>query len=166
MKAKYAASCDDNYNPDGLAALFTEDAVWESEGFGRFEGRAAIREFFRGASQIFSLAIHYSLNSQIEVTGDTAQAQWYLFMPCTLASDNQALWRASIDKEWYVRQDGEWMFQHKSSAAIFQSPFDADGQKHDLYNIFRSSADYYTSMADYVYVSSAVVRTEWLTHET
>jgi hypothetical protein len=39
LKARYAAYCDDQYNPDGLAALFTEDAVWESEGLGRFEGR-------------------------------------------------------------------------------------------------------------------------------
>lgn len=129
LKAKYAAYCDDNYNPDGLAALFTEDAIWESEGFGRFEGREAIREFFRGASQIFSLAVHYSLNSQIEVTGDTAQAQWYLFMPCTLAAENRALWRASIDQEWYVRLNGVWMFKHKSSAPIFHSPFEAGWAK-------------------------------------
>jgi SnoaL-like domain len=26
LKARYAAYCDDQYNPDGLAALFTEDA--------------------------------------------------------------------------------------------------------------------------------------------
>ena len=38
LKALYAASCDDNYNPDGIAALFTEDAVWESQGLGRFDG--------------------------------------------------------------------------------------------------------------------------------
>jgi limonene-1,2-epoxide hydrolase len=78
LKARYAAYCDDQYNPDGLAALFTEDAVWESQGLGRFEGREAIRAFFRGASQLFTFAIHYSLNGQIDVQGDTARAQWYL----------------------------------------------------------------------------------------
>ncbi len=69
LKARYAAYCDDQYNPEGLAALFTEDAVWESQGLGRFEGRDAIREFFRGASQLFTFAIHYSLNGQIDVQG-------------------------------------------------------------------------------------------------
>jgi hypothetical protein len=64
LKARYAAYCDDQYNPEGLAALFTEDAVWESQGLGRFEGRDAIRTFFRGASQLFTFAIHYSLNGQ------------------------------------------------------------------------------------------------------
>ena len=53
LKARYAAYCDDHYNPEGIAALFTEDAVWESQGLGRFEGRDDIREFFRGASQLF-----------------------------------------------------------------------------------------------------------------
>src|SRR3954470_24068949 len=69
LKARYAALCDRQYDADGIAALFTEDAVWDSPGLGRFEGREAIRSFFRGGSQIFSLAIHYSLNGQIEVDG-------------------------------------------------------------------------------------------------
>ena len=30
LKARYAAYCDDNYNPDKIAELFVEDAVWES----------------------------------------------------------------------------------------------------------------------------------------
>jgi len=47
LKARYAAYCDDQYNPDALAALFAEDAVWESQGLGRFEGRDAIREIGR-----------------------------------------------------------------------------------------------------------------------
>jgi ketosteroid isomerase-like protein len=75
LKARYAALCDRQYDADGIAALFTDDALWDSPGLGRFEGREAIRNFFRGASQIFSFAIHYSLNGQIEVEGDTARAQ-------------------------------------------------------------------------------------------
>jgi uncharacterized protein (TIGR02246 family) len=53
LKARYAALCDNQYDADGIASLFTEDAVWESPGLGRFEGREAIRNFFRGASAIF-----------------------------------------------------------------------------------------------------------------
>ena len=48
LKAQYAAYCDDNYDADKIAELFVEDAHWESTGLGRFEGREAIREFFRG----------------------------------------------------------------------------------------------------------------------
>src|SRR5438046_2606132 len=77
LKARYAALCDAQYDADGIAMLFTEDALWESPSLGRFEGREAIRGFFRGAPEIFSFAIHYSLNGHSEVDGDTAQARWY-----------------------------------------------------------------------------------------
>jgi len=46
LKSRYAALCDDNYDADGIAALFAEDATWESPSLGRFEGRDAIRNFF------------------------------------------------------------------------------------------------------------------------
>jgi ketosteroid isomerase-like protein len=124
LKARYAAYCDDQYNPDGLAALFTEDAVWESQGLGRCEGRDAIRALFRGASQLFPFAIHYSLNGQIDVQGDMARAQWYLFMPCTLGDGNRAMWRAGVDHEEYVRVAGEWKCKRKSSAPLFHTPFE------------------------------------------
>jgi len=102
LKARYAALCDN----------------------GRFEGREAIRNFFRGASSIFSFAIHYSLNGHIEIEGDQARARWYLFMPCTLAAGNQAVWRAGIDHETYARVDGTWMFRHKRSEPLMSVPFE------------------------------------------
>jgi len=124
LKARYAALCDDHYNADGIAALFTEDATWDSPGLGRFEGREAIRGFFRGAADIFSFAIHYSLNGQIHVDGDTARAQWYLFMPCTVADGNRAMWRASIDHEQYARVNGVWMFRAKRSEPLMNTSFE------------------------------------------
>ena len=124
LKAAYAAACDDNYNPDVIASLFVEDATWESEGLGKFEGREAIREFFRGISSYFTFALHYGLNPQIEVTGDTARARWYLFMPCTVSDGDRALWRAGIDDEEYVRVDGRWMFKSKKSGPIFNTPYE------------------------------------------
>ena len=123
-KARYAALCDQRYGTDATAALFTEGALWASLGLGRFEGREAIRSFFRGASEIFSFAIHYSLNGQIEVDRDTARARWYLFMPCTVAFGNRARWRASIDHETYARVDGTWMFRHKRSEPLMNAPFE------------------------------------------
>ena len=124
LKARYAAYCDDNYNPDKIAELFVEDAVWESGPLGRFEGREAIREFFQRASKIFTFALHYGLNAQIEVKGDSARARWYLFMPCTVGEGNKAMWRAGIDDEEYVRLNGEWKFKSKTSTGVFNTPFE------------------------------------------
>ncbi len=123
LKARYAALCDDSYNADGIAALFAEDATWDSPGLGRFEGREAIRRFFQTAGDIFSFAIHYSLNGQIHVDGDNARAQWYLFMPCTLAEGNRAMWRAGIDHERYRRVEGMWLFSEKRSQPLMNVPF-------------------------------------------
>jgi uncharacterized protein (TIGR02246 family) len=124
LKARYAALCDQQYDADGIAAMFTEDALWDSPGLGRFEGREAIRAFFRGASTIFSFAIHYSLNGEIEVDGNMARARWYLFMPCTVADGNRAMWRASIDHETYARVNGIWMFASKRSEPLMNVPFE------------------------------------------
>ena len=129
LKARYAALCDNQYDADGIAMLFTEDALWESPTLGRFEGREAIRGFFREASGIFSFAIHYSLNGHIEVEGDTARARWYLFMPCTVAAGNRAMWRASIDHETYARVDGIWMFCHKRSEPLMSVSFETGRAK-------------------------------------
>lgn len=124
LKAEYAAACDDNYDADRLAALFVEDATWESEGMGCHEGREAIREFFRGISGHFVFALHYGLNPQIEVDGDSAWARWYLFMPCTVGDTGEAVWRAGLDEEEYVRVDGRWMYRSKKSAPIFHTTFE------------------------------------------
>ena len=124
LKAAYAGYCDDGYDADRIAELFVEDAVWESTELGRFEGREAIREFFRKASGVYTFAIHYSLNSRIEVNGDTAVGRWYLFMPCTVGEGDRAMWRAGIDDEEYVRVDGRWMFKHKRASGLFNTPFD------------------------------------------
>ncbi len=132
LKARYAAYCDDQYDPDGIAGLFTEDAVWDSKGLGQFVGREAIREFFRGASKIFTFAIHYALNGQIDVHGDSARAQWYSFMPCTLAEGNRAFWRAGIDQEEYVRVEGEWKYKRKTSAPLFFTPYEEGWAKSRL----------------------------------
>jgi uncharacterized protein (TIGR02246 family) len=123
LKARYAALCDNQYDADGIAMLFTEDALWESPGLGRFEGREAIRGFFRGASGIFSFAIHYSLNGHIEVDGDTARAT------LAAAAGNQAMWRASIDHETYARVDGVWRFRHKRSEPLMSVPFETGWAK-------------------------------------
>ncbi len=29
LKAGYCSSCDDNYDADSIASLFTEDAIWD-----------------------------------------------------------------------------------------------------------------------------------------
>ena len=45
LKHQYCAYCDDNYNPDGIADLFVEDAVWDGGDFGRWGVRVCATSF-------------------------------------------------------------------------------------------------------------------------
>ena len=84
LKARYCAYCDDGYDPNGIAALFTEDGIWDGgRTFGKREGRDAIHRHFEAASQRISIARHQVMNPIITVDGDEATADWLLFQPCT-----------------------------------------------------------------------------------
>ena len=73
LKARYCARCDDGYDSDGIAELYTEDAVWDGGNtFGVREGREAIRKHFEAAASRVSIARHHVMNPVIEVDGDTA----------------------------------------------------------------------------------------------
>ena len=124
LKARYCAYCDNNYDADGIAALFTEEAVWDGGNFGRYEGREAIRTFFRGAPRIFPFAIHQVMNPIIEVEGEQAKGQWYLFQPATLAEGNQAVWLAARYEEEYVKVESEWKFKRLKVLPSFLTPYD------------------------------------------
>ena len=92
LKARYCAFCDDGYDADGIAGLFTEDAVWDGGVRGRAEGREGIRAFFQRAPLRLPFAIHMVMNPVIEVDGDAARGTWYLFQPCTFADGDRAVW--------------------------------------------------------------------------
>jgi hypothetical protein len=115
MKALYCDLCDRGYDPTGLAALFTEDAVWDGAIFGRYEGREAIRDFFKGISGSLVFAAHLVMNPIIEFLDDhTAHGKWRLWEPATVADNagvDSRILLASYD-DIYVRVGGKWL--HKS----------------------------------------------------
>lgn len=110
LKHRYCAFCDDDYNPDGLASLFTEDAVWNGGILGLAEGREGIREFFGASSSMVPFAVHQVSNPIIEIDGDHATGRWYLWQPMIFGE--QALWLSARYSDQYHRIDGEWLF-HK-----------------------------------------------------
>ena len=129
LKARYCAYCDAQYDPDGLASLFVEDGVWDAGAeFGRYEGREAIRNFFKGVSGTFVFAAHLVLNPIITVTGTTATGQWRLIMPCTAKNDAgkpEARWLLATYDEQYVERDGRWLFQVLRVTTQFFAAYEA-----------------------------------------
>lgn len=125
LKARYAAACDDDYAPDVLAALFTEDAVWDGAFMGHAQGREAIRQFFAGASAMVAFAVHGISNPIIEVDGDRATGRWYLFQPMAMRGGDQAYWFCARYDDLYVRTADGWKFQSVKITPRAFSPYDA-----------------------------------------
>jgi len=69
LKTSYRLHLD-NANEAGYVS--PQDRVWESDKFGRFEGREAIRGLFRSLPETLHFAIHYILNPIIEVNRERA----------------------------------------------------------------------------------------------
>jgi hypothetical protein len=111
---------------DGIARLFTEDAIWDGGTFGRYEGREAIRGFSRNAPRLLSFAAHQVMNPIIDVQGDKATGIWKLFQPCTqvTAGGPRAVWLAAIYNDDYVKVGGKWMFKHLKVNSLFFTPYE------------------------------------------
>jgi uncharacterized protein (TIGR02246 family) len=112
LKARYCEICDDDHNPERIADIFTEDGVWEGEGIGHAEGRAAIRELFLGFQRQISFSQHMVMNPVIEVEGQRARGVWYFFGTFTFRERNQARWLAARYHEDYRKVDGAWKIRH------------------------------------------------------
>ena len=129
LKSRYAGYCDDDYNADRLAPLFTHDAIWDGGPLGRCEGRDAICAFFAAAPKALPFAIHHVMNPDIEVNGDQATGRWHLWQPCIHAAGNTALWIAGRYDDAYRRDDGIWRFAHVTFRLTMMSPYDAGWSK-------------------------------------
>jgi len=119
LKYKYAGYCDDSYDPDGIASLFTEDGRWVVDGEGgSMVGHEEIKAHFRALSEKISWAQHYMIAPRVELSEDglSATGYFYLLCLCTIErTDDPAEKDAVILTLNYVDQlvkrDGKWFFQ-------------------------------------------------------
>jgi hypothetical protein len=125
LKSQYCAYADDNFNPDGIASLFTEDAVWDGETFGRYVGREAIRRHFKEDAGDFVFCAHLAMNPIIDIDGpDSARGKWRLIMPATMLAngEKEARWYLCGYDEEYKRVGGKWLFKSIKCHTNFFSP--------------------------------------------
>lgn len=122
LKARYASACDDDYNPDKLAPLFAEDAIWDGSILGYAEGRQGIYDFFSASSELVPFAVHQVSNPLIEIDGDRATGQWYLWQP--MVFQGAALWLSATYADAYVRQNGQWLYQNLKLNIRMLTPFE------------------------------------------
>ena len=112
LKARYAEICDDLHNPDRIASVFAEDAIWESPDFGVAKGHAEIRALFERFKAMFSFSQHNMMNPIITVDGNRATGSWYIMGPWTQTDDGSRKWYALRYDDDYVKVGGEWKYAH------------------------------------------------------
>ena len=124
LKHTYARHCDDNYNATAIAELFDEDGVWDGGPLGYAEGREAIKSHFENASNLIDFAFHSMSNPIIEVNGDEATGQWYLWQPMVTKPDNQALWLIARYENSFRRVNDVWKFRQLKCVPQALSPYE------------------------------------------
>lgn len=117
LKSKYTLACDDNYNPDAICALFTDDGLWSMNVFGHHEGKADIHAFFSSVSSQIVWSLHTAATPSIEISDDgtTAAGTWYLLCPATVVQDDnpgqkQAVLITGNYQDRFRKVDGHWYF--------------------------------------------------------
>ncbi|MGY1745022.1 nuclear transport factor 2 family protein [Blastococcus sp. SYSU D00695] len=127
LKARYCELCDSGYPADPLAALFTQDAVWDGgEVLGVHHGREAIGRFFSTMPSTLSFAIHHVTNPRIEVAADadSATGHWLLLQAATDPTGQHAMWLAGTYEDEYVRSGDEWLFRRVTLSTRFLAPYE------------------------------------------
>lgn len=120
VKAMYARYCDRGYDVDGLLSLFVDDGVWESNIFGTFRGRDAIRGYFADLAESgISWAFHCIVSPIITLDARrrTAVGSWYLLDLATFDSLGNAAEKDSVIvtanyEDTFMKSDGIWKFKH------------------------------------------------------
>jgi hypothetical protein len=137
---RYAELCDAAYDPDGLTALFTDDATWSSRtkdgsvDFGRHQGREAIRAFFAGVSaDLGPTTLHYLLSPRVEIgpDHDTAGGHCYLYAildrrPAAEAVSSTVRERIVLAGTYdhrFRRVAGRWLISASACDLSLEAPF-------------------------------------------
>ena len=127
---RYAQGADQNNNVDILMPLFAEDAVWDAgERFGRYEGKAAIRDFLLGSGSFIGWTLHYMVSPAIRISdeGKTAKAFWYLWetanMPNAKTGETEAMWIGGTYDTELAKENGQWQFKRVNLKIKLLSPY-------------------------------------------
>lgn len=121
LRARYCLYLDTG-QWDSVADLFTDDG--EFTGMSSPRGREEIRTFFAGLSDSMNGFWHFTTNETIDIDGDRADGEAYLYMTCVL--DDEPHVAAGRYRDEFVKQQGRWLF-HSRTVTFFYFVPNADG---------------------------------------
>ena len=119
LKYRYAAYCDDQYDPEGIASCFVEDGRWVVDGEGgSMTGHDEIKAHFRALAEKITWALHHVIAPRVELSADgqSATGYFYLLCLCTIESVDDPAEKDPVIltvhyTDQFVKRDGTWYFQ-------------------------------------------------------
>lgn len=119
LMADYLRRVDLRESIDSIGELFTEDAVWEAQGFlaefGTTQGRSALEQMFAGLPASLSYTAHFATNPSVVVDDDlvTARGSWHTLELATTTTTpvEQVVMVAWYDNN-FALVDGLWRMSH------------------------------------------------------
>ena len=142
--SRYMALCDVPriaFEGASLAALFTDEAVWEGIGphytrkFGRLQGRAAIVDMLQRylpPTPHFSTNVHFLTSEHIELDGDIAKGRWIMLQASGYVDAKAELIAARLEIDFVLstRNEGDtWLIQHFRTERLFDAPWQVNTRK-------------------------------------
>jgi ketosteroid isomerase-like protein len=126
LKMLYGQVCDQGYDPDKLAAMFTDDAEFNLVEKGTTQtsrGKEAIRERFLLMPKRIEFAAHYFVQqTRIAIDGNMATASWLMWAPQTLAG-GQCVFTSGIESDVYEKVHGNWLIKKTTLHVLFRAPY-------------------------------------------
>ncbi|MGE8470380.1 nuclear transport factor 2 family protein [Paraburkholderia hospita] len=140
--ARYMALCDvpsGALDSETLAALFTQDAIWEGIGpqytqkFGHLRGHEAILAMLQRylpPVPHFATNVHFLTSETIAVDGVRAKGRWIMLQASGYVDARAELIAARLEIDFVPAQDGRnWLIQHFRTERLFDAPWQVNARK-------------------------------------
>jgi len=140
--ARYMALCDvpsGTLDGETLAALFTQDAIWEGIGprytqkFGHLRGHEAILAMLQRylpPVPHFATNVHFLTSETIAVDGARAKGRWIMLQASGYVDARAELIAARLEIDFVPAQDGRnWLIQHFRTERLFDAPWQVNARK-------------------------------------
>lgn len=142
--SRYMALCDVPaliFEGESLAALFSDDAVWEGIGpqyadkFGRLSGGeqiVAMLKRYLPPSPHFATNVHFLTSEHIDVEGDRAKGRWIMLQASGYVDGKAELIAARLEVDFVpAREDrgGAWLIRHFRTERLFDAPWQVNPAK-------------------------------------
>ena len=109
-------------------SCLAEDFVFASRGFGEFNGRAAMADYFDTYRKVFH-GLRHVLSNHIVVGESPTTARGYCYLTVFERITGTAMLGTSPFYDRYVKQDGRWLFQRRDQVVDPGMTQTAPGQR-------------------------------------